>query len=62
MVASISLPDLAFRPMSQHYTRADETHVRYRSESAETEVGIVVDGEGLVVDYPDTFHCEWPRA
>lgn len=61
-VAYVSLPDLIIRPMAQHYTRIDDSTVRYRSETMPNGVELDVDGEGIVLAYPGRFQREWPLA
>jgi len=58
-VAYVSLPDLTVRPMKQVYSRIDSTTVRYQSETRDFQRDVIVDPEGIVVDYPGLFRRIW---
>ena len=49
---------MTVRRDEQIYTRLDETRFRYQSGSGSFERIITVDGDGLVLDYPDLFARE----
>jgi uncharacterized protein len=61
-VAYIELPSLTVRPVVQRYTRVDERTVRYASETRDFMRDLTLDGDGLVVAYPDLFTRTWPHA
>ncbi len=50
---------LTVSPAEQRYTRLD---VGYRYESGTFRADLVVDGAGLVTDYPDLWSMEHPAA
>ncbi|GLI85920.1 hypothetical protein ANABIO32_36810 [Rossellomorea marisflavi] len=56
-VVYMSVPDLTFRKVKQHYTLLRESNgIReFLYQSPTYESCIFVDREGLVVDYPDLF-------
>ncbi|WP_442637399.1 putative glycolipid-binding domain-containing protein [Rossellomorea marisflavi] len=56
-VVYLSVPDLTFRKVNQHYTLLrDSNGIReFRYQSPTYESSIFVDREGLVVDYPGLF-------
>lgn len=61
-VAYIELPSLTLRRVEQHYTRVGDTTVRYASQTRDFVRDIVLDDDGFVLEYPDLFTREWPRA
>ena len=59
LVVYISVPDLQFQPAQQRYTCLESGSngglYRYESLASGYTAELEVDGEGIVVDYPDLF-------
>jgi hypothetical protein len=49
--AWLRFPSFALEPLSQRYTRIDETHVHYQSLASNFEALLTIDEGGLVLDY-----------
>lgn len=65
-VAYVPLPDLAPKPVAQRYTclaplGEDGGIYRYEGLFRNFTADLEVDRDGVVMDYPDTFHRQWPR-
>lgn len=56
VIAWIDATDFSVKRSEQIYTRLDDTHFRY--QSADFELVLEIDGEGLVLDYPGLFQRE----
>ena len=55
-MAWISAPEMSIAAQPQAYTRLDERTYRFENlDGAGFEARVVVDGEGLVIDYPGLF-------
>lgn len=55
--AWVRFPHLSIEPLSQRYTRLDERHYRYKSETG-FEVVLEADKTGLVTSYPSGWRLE----
>ena len=53
--AWVSFPDLAVTPLAQRYTRLDERHYQYESLESDFSARLMVDQQGLVVQYGDLW-------
>jgi|GEM_PF-20372 len=60
-VAYISLPHLTVSPDAQRYTRLGATRWRYESMDSDFTAELIVDQDGLVIDYPPLFRriAQW---
>jgi hypothetical protein len=60
-VVYIAAPDLSIRPFRQRYTRLDDGQ-RYRYESLDSgfTADLLVDDDGIVIDYPGIWRRVWP--
>jgi uncharacterized protein len=57
-LAYVDVPGLEVSRERQRYTRLDQ--VTYRFEAGEFAADLLVDGDGLVVEYPGLFVRLWP--
>lgn len=64
-VVYLAIPDLQPKPVSQRYTCLDLAasggQYRYEASFRGFTAELPVDGDGLVLDYPETFRRIWPR-
>lgn len=65
-VAYLAVPELAVRPVEQRYTCLEALgtqggEVRYEGLFRGFSAELALDGDGLVLDYPETFRRVWPR-
>jgi len=60
-VAYVQLPSMAVEHMQQRYTRVSDNVYRYLSVASGFTADLLVDGEGLVVDYPGLARRMWAR-
>lgn len=64
LVAYISVPDLDVRAVRQRYTcldaRPDGGTYRYESLTSGFTAELLLDADGLVIDYPDVWRRVWP--
>jgi hypothetical protein len=58
IAAWVRFPDLTLQPLAQEYKRISELHYRYSSNAGKFVAEIVVDEEGLVLNYEGL----WRRA
>ena len=64
-VAYVAVPDVTVTPAEQRYTclasqDADGGRYRYDGLFRNFTADLPVDGDGLVMDYPETFRRVWP--
>jgi len=57
----IDVPQLTIAPVAQRYTGLAPDQVRYESVDSGFTRDLVIDGEGLVVEYPGLFTRAWSR-
>lgn len=60
-VAYVRLPSMAVERMRQRYTRVSDDVYRYESVQSGFTADLLVDAEGLVVDYPGLVRRMWAR-
>jgi hypothetical protein len=65
-VAYVPVPELDVRPAEQRYTCLDAPgpaggRYRYEGLFRDFTAELPVDGDGLVLDYAETFRRIWPR-
>ena len=60
-VAYVRLPSMAVERMQQRYTRVSDEVYRYESVLSGFTADLLVDAEGLVVDYPQVVRRMWAR-
>lgn len=60
-VAYVRLPSMAVERMQQRYTRVSDDVYRYESVLSGFTADLLVDGEGLVVEYPGLVRRMWAR-
>jgi hypothetical protein len=60
-VAFVHLPSMEVEHMQQRYTRVSDRVYRYESVSSGFTADLVLDGDGLVVDYPGLVRRMWSR-
>lgn len=65
-VAYVPVPGLEVRAMEQRYTSLEPLgaaggRYRYDNLASGFTADLPVDGDGLVIDYPETFRRTWPR-
>ena len=64
-VAFISVPDLTVNPVRQRYTLQqsgpDRSVYRYESLASGFKADLLVDTDGLVIEYPKFFRRAWSR-
>ena len=58
--AYLWVPELKVEPDAQRYTRLDSERYRYDAVGDDFTADLPVDGNGLVMDYPDLFKRVWP--
>jgi hypothetical protein len=60
-VLYFDLPAMDVKPMKQRYTRLAERLYRYESLYSGFKAELEVDGDGLVLDYPEIWSRKWPK-
>jgi uncharacterized protein len=60
-VAYVMLPSMAVERMQQRYTRVSDNVYRYESVLSGFTADLLLDAEGLVVDYPGLVRRMWAR-
>lgn len=65
LVAYFSVPDLSVRPVRQRYTCLSRTEsggvYRYEALDGDFRADLLVDGDGVVVEYPGIWKRMWIR-
>lgn len=60
-VAYVRLPSMAVERMQQRYTRVSDRVYRYESVASGFTADLLLDADGLVVDYPGLVRRMWAR-